>query len=145
MESLMPLPWYVRRGWLLVLILASLMVLFGLYVLSVPVDASDFERATDVEWDAFSATSPKVAEYLEREARLLGVTAIAMGGFAAGLAGTLVRRGDRTAWWLLWLLPAALALYSIVFLASGSILLGVFYVVIAGLAIGATWVAKPQE
>ena len=144
MESLMPRPWYVRKGWLIIMILALLVVVFGLYVLSVPVDPGDFERATDTEWDAFSSASPKVAEYLEREARLLGVTAIAMGGFAAGLAGTLVRRGDRSAWRLLWLLPAALALYALVFLVAGDPLLGAFYVVVTVLVVGATWVAKPE-
>lgn len=144
MESLMPLPWYVRKGWLFVLILGALVVVFGLYVLSVPVDPGDFERATDVEWDTFSSASPEVADYLEREARLLGVTAIAMGGFAAGLAGTLVRRGNRTAWRLLWLLPAAMALYSLVFLIHGAALLGGFYIAITVIAVAATWVARPR-
>ena len=143
MEPMTSQPWIRRKGWLIFTILALLFVVFGLYVLAVPVDAADFEGATDIEWDAFSSASPKVAEYLEREARLLGATAIAMGALAAGLAGTLVRRGDRSAWLLLWLLPAATALYALVFLTGGAAALGGFYVAITVLAVGATWVARP--
>lgn len=143
MEPMTPQPWIRRKGWLIITILALLFVVFGLYVLAVPVDAADFERATGTEWDAFSGSSPEVAEYLEREARLLGVTALAMGALAAGLAGTLVRRGDRSAWRLLWLLPAATGLYALVFLTAGAAALGGFYVAITALAVGAIWVARP--
>jgi hypothetical protein len=143
MESLTSRPWYRRNGWLIVVVLALLFVVFGLYVLAVPVDAADFERATDTDWDAFSSASPAVADYLEREARLLGVASIAIGALVAGLAWTLVRRGDRSAWVLLWLLPAATTLFALVFLTGDATALGGFYVAITVVAVAATWVARP--
>ena len=143
MEALIPIPWYRRWGWFVYMIVALLVVVFGLFLLTSPVDASDFNRETDLDWAEFSSEAPEVASYLEREGRLLGATAFGLGALAAGLAGTLVRKGDRTAWWLLWFLPVSLVFYALVFVASGAALLAVFYLVVTAIAAAATWFARP--
>jgi hypothetical protein len=128
------LPWYRRWAWILVLVLAGLLALFGVFVLFSPVDAGDFETETGVAWTGFSSAQPEVAGYLEREARLLGAITVGFGLLAAGLAGTLLRGGNRTAWALEWILPATLGLTAAVFLASGATTLGWFYVVATAVA-----------
>lgn len=139
MESEATVPWYRRWAWVLVFVLAALLVLFGVFVLYSPVDDNDFETETGLTWSEFSATEPEVASYLEREARLLGSITVGFGLLAAGLAGTLLRRGDRTARALEWIFPATLGLAAVVFLASGAAALGSFYVaatVIAAVGVG---------
>jgi uncharacterized membrane protein HdeD (DUF308 family) len=134
MEPEAALPWYRRWAWILVLVLAGLLALFGVFVLFSPVDASDFETETGVAWTAFSAAEPEAASYLEREARLLASITLGFGLLVAGLAGTLLRGGNRTAWALAWILPATLGLAAVVFLASGAATLGWSYVVATAVA-----------
>jgi hypothetical protein len=134
MDLEIAVPWYRRWAWVLVVVLAGLLALFGVFVLFSPVDANDFETETGVAWSAFSVAEPEVASYLEREARLLGSITLGFGLFAAGLAGTLLRSGNKTAWALEWILPATFGLAAAVFFASGAAALGSSYVVVAVLA-----------
>ncbi len=113
------------------LVIGILVVLAGLYILSSPVDANDFEDATGVAWSAFEVANPEPASYLEREARLLAVSFAGLGIVAVSLATTLLKSGDRTAWNLTWFLPLTLAGAAAVFLVSGAGGLGGFYGVAA--------------
>ncbi len=132
-------PWYERLAWVLVTLLGSLLVFFGIFVIFSPVDANDFEAETGVAWDAFQAAEPSVADYLVREARLLGAITIGFGLLVAGLAATLLRRGNRTAALVLWIFPVTLLLAAAVFFASGAAALGGYYAgatVIAAVGVG---------
>jgi hypothetical protein len=135
--------WYARNAWMLVLVLALLVTLFGAYVLVSPVDNGDFEAETGVVYDDFSSETPAVAEYLEREARVLAVTSIAFGLLVAGVAGLLLRRRQRIGWTLSWLFPGWMALVAIVFFAADATGLGAFYTVAAALGAGALVAAMP--
>ena len=110
-----------------VILIGGLMAVAGLYILTSPVDASDFESATGVEWSAFESSNPEPASYLEREARLLGVSFAVLGLVGVGLAATVLKGGDRSAWNIAWFLPLALAGAAAVFLGSGAGALGGFY------------------
>jgi hypothetical protein len=121
-------PWYERWAWAVVAALGSLLTLFGLFVVSSPVDANDFETETGVAWEAFQTAEPAVADYLAREARLLAVITIGFGLLVAVLAATLLRQGDRTTAFVLSIFPATLLLAAIVFFASDAATLGAFYV-----------------
>lgn len=127
-------PWYERRASSFVLVLAVLVALFGLFVLFSPVDSNDFETETGVAWSEFSDNAPAVADYLRREARLLGAVTLGFGLFAAGLSLGSRQRPDRTLSRLLWIFPAVLGLIGIVFLVSDAAGLGSFYVVVAIIA-----------
>jgi len=144
MRAMKLLPWYVRWAWLIVVVLGSLVALFGVYLLVVPVDTTDFHKVTDTEWETFSTESPDLAGYLEREARLLGAAGIGLGAMTASLAGSLVRQGNRTAWWLLWAFPVTLGLFAAVLLIDTALFLGAFYTVVAAIAFGAVWFADPE-
>lgn len=127
-------PWYVRQAWAWVFVLAVLVALFGVFVLFSPVDANDFERETGIVWSEFAADRPSVADYLEREARLLGAVTLGFGLFAAGLAFSSRRGSDGAVTSLLWIFPVVLGLTAVVFFAGGAAGLGGFYLVAAILA-----------
>ena len=50
-----------------------------------------------------------------------------LGGVAAAMASTLLRQGNRTAWAIVWSVPAAFAGSTAVFYTSGATTLGGFY------------------
>jgi len=128
------IPWYRRWAWALVAALGVLLAAFGAYVLFVPVDPADFLAETGTDWAAFMSAQPDAAAYLEREARLIAALSLGFGALCAVLAIGPLRRGDRAAWWILWLLPADLALITVVFFASAATALGLYYAVVAVVA-----------
>lgn len=132
-----------RRGWLVVAIVAGLVLLSGIYPLVVPVDEGDFERETGVVWSEFQTEEPDVADYLEREARVVAAAAIGFAALALGLAAGPLRRGEASAWRVLWIFTAALALIAMVFLLSGGVTIGVMYVVFVGLTVLGLLLARP--
>lgn len=138
-------PWYRRWAWLLVVGLALLLVAFGVFVLFAPVSPDDFEADTGVVWTEFAGAQPEIAGYLEREARLLAAVAIGFGLIVAGMAGTLVRAGNRTAWSLAWIFPATLGLTAVVFFASGAAALGSYYTVVTILAAAGVGLARAPD
>ena len=121
-------PVLARRA---LLVIGTLIALAGLYIVAQPVDANDFEGTTGVAWTDFQTANPEPAAYLEREARLLGVSFTFLGIAAAGMAATVLKRGDRGAWTVAWFLPLALVGASAVFFAGGGAMLGAFYAVAA--------------
>lgn len=139
------MPWYRKWAWIVISILAGLLTLFGVFVLFSPVDAADFESETGVAWAEFSTVEPQIADYLEREARILASVTIGLGVLTAGLAAGPLRRGDRTAWLLLWAFILAIALITIVFFVSGAAALGSVYLVVAVVTAIALLLAMPVE
>jgi len=130
--------WYRRLAWALVAGLAGLVMIFGLFVLFSPVDDDDFSTETGIEWSEFSAGTPDVAGYLEREARLLGAIALGFGALVAILAVGPLRRGDVEVWRALWVFPLVLALTAGVFITAGAQSLAGIYLVaaiVAGVAL----------
>ena len=116
------------------LVIGILVAVAGIYPLTTPIDANDFERATGVGWTEFRSANPEPAAYLEREARLLGVSFVFLGIAAAGMATTVLKKDDRGAWTVAWFLPLALAGVAAVFFGSGGSALGAFYAVAAVVA-----------
>jgi hypothetical protein len=114
---------------LIVGVIALLLAATAVFILFVPVSASDFEAATGVDWEAFSSANPDAASYLTREARVL---AVGFAGFSL-LAGVQalgpLRRGDTSAGRTLWLFPVTLFGVAVVFLSSGGGTLGGTYLV----------------
>ena len=119
--------------------IATLMILAGLYILSQPVDPGDFESTTGVAWNGFAADNPEVAEYLEREARLLGVSFAGLGVAGLAVALQLLRTGNRAGWTIAWFIPLVLVAAAIVFYTGDGAALGTFYGVIAFLAAAVVW------
>lgn len=139
------MPWYRRYAWLLVVVLAGALVAFGAYVLISPVNADDVAREAGVNWDAFTVREPAMAEYLEREARLLATAMIGLGLMTAVLAAGRLRRGDLGTWRILWIFPLVLAMITIVFFASDAPTLGWYYLVLTLVAAAGLWMAAPRR
>lgn len=114
---------------LVVGVIALLMAATSVFILFVPVSASDFEAATGVGWEAFSSANPEAADYLTREARVLAVGFAGFSVMAAVQALGPLRRGDQWAGRTLWLLPVTLLGVAVVFLLSGGRTLGGTYLV----------------
>ena len=127
-------PWFERQAWAWVFVLSVLVTLFGVFVLFSPVDSNDFENETGILWSEFTDDAPSVADYLRREARLLGAMTLGFGLFAAGLAFASRRGLDRTVLGLLWIFPGVLGVTAVVFFTSDAAGLGGFYLVAAILA-----------
>lgn len=134
-----------RWGAWLVIAVAVFVLLASIYPLAVPVDDDDFVEATGVEWAEFSAGDPEVAEYLEREARLLGALAVGFALLALALAVGPLRRGDVSVWRIMWLFPFGLGLVAAVFLVEGGGFLGGFYLSLAALAGLGLWLAPARQ
>lgn len=132
-----------RRGVWLVIGVAVFVLLASIYPLAVPVNDDDFVEATGVEWAEFSAAEPTVAEYLEREARLLGALAVGFALLALALAVGPLRRGEASAWRVMWLFPLSLGLIAAVFLVEGGGFLGAFYLALSVLAALGLWLGRP--
>ena len=114
-------------AWIAVLMLGVLMLGAGLFILGQPVDAADFEGETGIAWEEYQTSDPEAADYLVREARLLGVSFAVLGGVAAAVAATLLRAGNRTAWAIVWFIPVAFIGSAAVFYSASATALGSFY------------------
>jgi uncharacterized membrane protein HdeD (DUF308 family) len=129
-------------AWIATLILGVLMLGAGLFILSQPVDANDFETATGIVWEEYQASDSEAADYLVREARLLGVAFAVLGGVAAALAWTLLRAGSRTAWVITWFIPIAFTGTAAVFFGTDAAALGSFYAGAAVFGIAIVWAGQ---
>jgi hypothetical protein len=80
-------------------------MLNGLYVLLVPVgDQTELSGRT---WEQFVAQDPEVASIYVIDLALLGIVWASFGLIAAIISAVPFRRGDRWAWYALWLVPIA--------------------------------------
>ncbi len=129
---------------LVVGVIAFLVAAMSLFILFVPVDASDFETATGVGWEAFSSANPEAADYLTREARLLAVGFVGFSLLVGVQALGPLRRGDPWAGRALWVFPVTLMGVAVVFLSSGGGPLGGTYLV-AGLVTAVALAAVRRE
>jgi peptidoglycan/LPS O-acetylase OafA/YrhL len=109
------------------LLVTGLLTLIGPYLLASPVDPSDFAATTGVDWEEFSSANPEAAEYLAREARILGIGYMGFALFALAIIWSRLRRGDPWAAKVLWILPVLLALTALVFLVGDGSSLAVLY------------------
>jgi hypothetical protein len=135
-----------RRQWgaWLVIGVAVFVLLASIYPLAVPVNEDDFADATGVDWAEFSTAEPEAAQYLEREARLLGAIAVGFGLLVLALAAGPLRRGEVPAWKVMWVLPLSLGLIAAVFLSADGGFLGGVYLVLLILAGLGLWLVRPE-
>lgn len=119
--------WYRRYGWAIPFALGVLLGLFGTYPLFTGADPDDFESSTGVSWEALSSTNPEIANYIDRLEQLIGVAAIGIGAWAAFVAFAYLKKGDRTAWRTMWLMPIVLGGWAAVFFLRDAAMLGSFY------------------
>ena len=120
--------WYRTYGWGIPFALGALLGLFGLAVIFMGADPDDFESSTGISWEALNSSSPEVARYVDRLERLVGVLTFGFGSSTAIVAYAYLKKGDRTAWRAIWLVPIVLGIAAAVFFLSEAAGLGGLYV-----------------
>jgi hypothetical protein len=96
-------PGVPKVSWALLTTVTTLGTLNGLYVLLVPVGGQTELSART--WEHFAAQDPEVASLYAMDLALLGITWTALGLLGAIISVIPYRRGDRWAWYALWLVP----------------------------------------
>jgi hypothetical protein len=92
-----------KISWALLIAVTTMGTLNGLYVLLIPVGGQT--ELTGRTWEQFAAQDAEVASIYAMDLALLGITWAAFGLLAAIISIVPYRRGDRWAWYALWLVP----------------------------------------
>jgi hypothetical protein len=92
-----------KVSWALLVTVTTLGTLNGLYVLLIPVGGQT--ELTGRTWEQFAAQDQEVASIYAMDLALLGITWTAFGLLAVIISVVPYRRGDRWAWYALWLVP----------------------------------------
>ena len=127
-----------RASWIILAVVATLTILSGLYVGLTPTGSqTEFSGRT---WEDFAAADPEVARIYSMDLVLLGITLTAF-----AILGTIVtlipyRRGERWAWFALWLIPLvyggmALTMLSDQYYDVGYMYVGFFVISLIGILI----------
>lgn len=93
-------PWF---SWIPLVIVGTLMALAALWVALTPVgDQTELAGRT---WETFAREDPEVASLYAMDLVILGLLGAGFGLLAAAISLMPYRRGERWAWFALWLLP----------------------------------------
>lgn len=92
-----------KVSWALLTTLMTLATLSAVYVLLTP--AGGQTELTGRTWEQFAAQDPEVASLFSMQLTLIGLSGAAFALLAAIVSVVPYRRGDRWAWYALWLVP----------------------------------------
>ena len=129
MQSLAATP---RLSWLIMAVVTTMVVLSTTWVALTP--AGDQTTLVDRTWEQFALQEPEVAYIVSRQLNVLGALGAGFGVLAALIAVIPYRRGERWAWFALWVFPITVGLISARQLVD-NYPAGYFYAAITGAAI----------
>ena len=115
---------FERHAWKVLLFFGLFMTLIGLPDLLTGGSyyegggASTLQGITGLTWEQLEATSPNAAAMIDFKVRMGGVQYIFLGLFSIAIALTGFRRGERWAWYTMWLFPLFFASHSLVILSA---------------------------
>src|SRR5215207_8098393 len=92
-----------RASWIILVVVATLTILSGLYVGLTPVGSQT--ELSGRTWEEFAAADPEVAKIYSLDLVLLGMTITAFAILSTIVTLIPYRRGKRWAWFALWLIP----------------------------------------
>jgi hypothetical protein len=99
-RSLVEIP---KVSWILLLAVAVLSLLSGLYVgLTPTADQTELQGRT---WQQFAQQDPEIAALYSMDLALLGMSIGAFAALATVVAALPYRHGERWAWYALWIVP----------------------------------------
>jgi hypothetical protein len=131
-ENLVP-----GASWIILAVVAALTVLSGLYVGLTPTGSQT--ELSGRTWEEFAAADPEVASIYSMDLFLLGITLSAFAILGTILSLIPYRRGERWAWFALWLIPlvhGGIALRMLIDLYSaGYVYLGLCIISLIGILI----------
>lgn len=116
-----------RAGWIILFVLSILMAANSLFFGLMGVTPEIFEIDTGVAWSDFAADYPTVATHLDLAERLNGSGYFGVMLFAAMVTFFGLRRGERWAWYALWIFPGVLSLGAAWFFTHNQAGIGFFY------------------
>ena len=117
-------PFFERHAWKVLLFFSLFMALIGLP--DILIGGSFYQEAegtslgaiTGMTWEQLEAASPNAAAMIDFKMRMGGVQYLFLGLFSMAITLTGFRRGERWAWYTLWLYPLFLGLHSLVILSA---------------------------
>lgn len=124
-----------KYAWLIPFVLAILLSLNTAFILVRGTDPGVFEMDTGVAWSEFSDAYPTVATLLTLQERLLAAGVMGFGLYAAVVTYLKYRKGERWAWYTMWLLPGMLALLAALLYLHDQANVGIYYVGAAAVAV----------
>ena len=112
---------FERHGWKVFAGLGVIVALFG--VGDVASGGASFESGegvlfgsmTGTTWDELRAADPGAAKMIDYLWRVEGAALVVVGLLTAAISLTALRRGDRWAWYAMWVFPLWIALVYLVF------------------------------
>ena len=99
-QRITPVPWI---SWAPLATVATFAALSALWVALTP--AGDQTELAGRTWEEFAQQDPEVAYLFSRQLQTLGTLGAGFGVLAAATALVPYRRGERWAWYALWLFP----------------------------------------
>jgi len=93
-------------SWGLLTVVSALAAAGGLWVALTP--TGDQTKLTDRTWEQFAADDPEFASLYSMDLVMLGTFAAGLGLLATVVSAIPYRRGERWAWYALWLVPGTL-------------------------------------
>jgi hypothetical protein len=108
--------WFQRNGWTIFTGISLITALFGLgdmisggstFALG---EGVLFNRLTGTTWDALQAADPGAANLIDYQVRAGGAGLLILGIFSLAIGVTALRRGERWAWYAMWVWPVGVAL-----------------------------------
>ena len=107
--------WFGRNAWKIFVGLAAVMIAFGLGDIQqggmtfVSGEAVMFHRLTGTTWDGLRVAHPGAANLADYHVRIGGVWLLMLGGLTLAICVTALRRGERWAWYAMWIWPIGIA------------------------------------
>lgn len=106
---------YEKHAWMIFLALGILWLVVGLMQAFQPDELleTDAQRVTGMSWSELEASSPEATELVSYHYFEMGLLKISWSLFVLAIALTGYRRGERWAWYTMWLVPICLVSYAI--------------------------------
>jgi hypothetical protein len=108
--------WFERNGWTIFTGISVVSALFGLGDMFsggstfASGEGVLFNRLTGTTWDALQAADPGAAKLIDYQVRAGGAGLLLVGIFSLAICVTALRRGERWAWYAMWVWPLGVAL-----------------------------------
>jgi hypothetical protein len=126
-----------QASWIILAVVATLTILSGLYVGLTPTGSQT--ELSGRTWEDFAAADPEVARIYSMDLVLLGITLTAFAILCTIVTLIPYRRGERWAWFALWLIPLVHGGIALTMLTdqyeAGYVYLGLFVISLIGILI----------
>jgi len=137
-------PWV---SWGLLTVTSTFVALSALWVALTP--AADQTELAGRTWDQFAQQDPEVASLYSMDLGILGMLGAGFGLLAAVVSVIPYRRGERWAWYALWLVPVTIGAVAVRMLvdqySAGYYYAGITTVAVVALLVPIRDILRPRE